>query len=60
MGYLELTFEFRDSDSDVCVSLHPVKLGSGTVLEPEVREQNLVSAADLSWVFFFFFEFILF
>ena len=57
LSMLKSSFEFHHPDRDVCVSLHPVKLGLGGILESEVREQNLLSAANLS---FFFFEFILF
>ena len=53
---LNSSFEFHDSDRDVCVSLHLVKLDLGAILESEIREQNLLSAPNLS----LFFEFILF
>ena len=56
LSMLNSSFEFHDSDRDVCVSLHLVKLDLGAILESEIREQNLLSAANLS----LFFEFILF
>ena len=52
LSMLKSSFEFHDPDRDVCVSLHPVKMDLGAILESEVREQSLLSAANLSFFFF--------
>lgn len=63
LSMLKSSFEFHDPDRDVRDIWHlwqwemSVKLGLGAILESEVREQNLLLAANLS---FFFFDFILF
>lgn len=41
-----MPFKFHNSDGSVCISLNLVKLGSGTMLEPDFGEQDLCSEAD--------------
>lgn len=58
LSMLKSSFEFHDPDRDVRDIWHlwqwemSVKLGLGAILESEVREQNLLSAANLSFFFF--------
>lgn len=52
LSMLKSSFDSNHPDRDVCVSLHPVKLGLSAILESEVREQNLLSAANLPFFFF--------
>lgn len=47
-----MPFKFHDSYGSICISLNLVKLGLGTMLEPDFGEQDLCSEDNLKKNYF--------